>query len=115
VSVKTAHNWVKTLVRLSSAIRREWFFDVIARIRGQRKGSARVWLSDVLEDRSEFHQVGFAVNLSYVMLKGTKTEMPAQFIHAMGSPALLLAHKRLPLVVIASDSLRYDERKGFTG
>lgn len=113
--VKTVHRWVKLVTNLPPKDRFHWFMQVVKGIRSQRKGEARRWLSEVLIDETEFHRVGFAANLSYVMMEGDETELPALFVHAMGSPAILLAHKRLPLVVIASASLRYDKRKGFTG
>lgn len=126
--VKDYLPWVALMTKLPKSERLRWVRCVLDGIRSYRGKSPEksVWLSDVLQS-SEFETIGFAANVSYVRLDGNATEMSALYVHPWGTPTLLLKHKRLPVIIMASPSLRHDASllaeagnktapvKGFTG
>lgn len=61
------------------------------------------------ELKKNFTVVGFAPNVSYIREKGSKEDLEALWVHPFATPALLLAHKKLPILVIASGGLRFNE------
>lgn len=127
--VKDFLPWVALMTKLPASERRRWVKTIFDGIKSYRGKSAQksVWLSDMLADSKEFELVGFAANVSYVRLDGNATEMAALYVHPWGTPTLLLKHKTLPVILMASPSIRYDQTllaeagnktgrvKGFTG
>jgi hypothetical protein len=90
--------------------RNKWVRQVLDGIRSYRRGLAVKWLSDLIEEQKEFEIVGFAANFSYVNLVGSKTCDPkAVYLHKWETPALLLKHRRLPIVIMTSPSVRLND------
>ena len=128
MAVKDYLPWVALMTKVPKSERLRWVRLVLDGIRSYRSKSEQksTWLSDVLAS-GEFETVGFAANVSYVKLDGNATEMSALYVHPWGTPTLLLKHKRLPVTIMASPSMRYDDSllaeagnktpgvKGFTG
>lgn len=104
-------SWVTLMTKIPVKARYEWLAQVIKGLKSYRGKSdkRRQWLSDMIMDSGEFETVGFAANTSYVKIDGNAKELNCMFVHPWGSPTLLLKHKRLPLCVLVSASMRYDE------
>lgn len=129
--VKDYLPWVALMTKIPASERMRWVKEVFAGIRSYRNkqsdASRASWLSDVLSDRKEFELVGFAANVTYVRIDGNAMDLSAMYVHPWGTPTLLLKHKRLPVIIMASPSMRYDASllaeagnktsavKGFTG
>ena len=108
--VKWSLSWVNTLVNSSKKIREEWVKIIIEGIRSYRneKEDKGKYLSDVLVDENEYEMIGLGVNACYVKVDGPKELLNALWVHAFGSPVLMLKHKKLPVIVLAGPGIRYN-------
>jgi len=58
---------------------------------------------------SDVEFVGFSPIIPYIKEKGSKKDLKAYWNHKHGTPGLLYKHKDLPLLLIASPALRFNE------
>jgi len=52
--------------------------------------------------------IGLGVNACYVRVNGDKELLNSLWVHAFGSPVLMLKHKKLPVIVLAGPGIRYN-------
>lgn len=57
---------------------------------------------------SECQFIGFAVNVQYIKEDGGPKEKEALWVHPFGGPVLLYKHKRLPMLIMSSPSLEFN-------
>jgi hypothetical protein len=62
-----------------------------------------------LEKENGVDFVGFIPKIEYIKDKGTKMQLEALWQHGFGSPALLYAHKELPMLIIAGPNLMFND------
>jgi hypothetical protein len=121
--MKEKLSWVDLLCNLPTHEKKTWIKTLLDGIKSYRKSKSKddVYLTEMLED-GEFKCVGFSTAISYITSSTDQNSKGVVFHHPWGTPALIYKHKRLPLVIITSPSLRHDETidgkrnvQGFTG
>ncbi len=108
---RTYLGWLPTLLRSSSERRQDWVKKILDGLKSYREGKAKsaTYLSDVIQDKSEFELIGFAVNACYAKVDGPKEMLDAFWVHPWGTPALMYKHKRLPMIVMVGPGIRFNE------
>ena len=112
--VKESHSWVNMFLNLSIKKRLEWvklifqgMLDKFSRDRGLKT------LVLSMKDRKQFDLIGFSVNIEYIkhgLRPGDEEDdLNHIFVHAWGSPKLLLKHKKYPILIVCGDDLKLDE------
>jgi|688.fasta_scaffold1230400_1 hypothetical protein len=115
--VKEYLGWVKTMLSTPVKRRWEWVETIVAGIRSYRPEKAKAsdshttrYLSDALMDDGTWEILGFATNISYVRVDAPDKDMLKYiWVHPWGTPALLLKHRRLPVVIMAGPGIRWDD------
>lgn len=106
-SVKEFLNWCLIFLKSDKSSRvkmREILLKGISEYNEEAKQYAE-WLSNT--KNCQF--VGFGVNIQYIKESGTKDEMKALWVHPFGGPVLVYKHKRLPMLIMTSPSLEYND------
>jgi len=110
--VKEFSSWVYTAIKLPIEKRLLWVQDILKGIISMSKVSKTdaEELIRSLENEKEYTRIGFSTNIQYIkshLAKGDDEEdLENVFVHAWGSPKLLYAHKKLPILVITGGDLR---------
>ena len=116
--VKEYNSWVKMMQKLPEEKRQEWVERIHKSIEEQAEKenpTNREELSnfsELLQDGRKFKLVGFAPNAQYIKDSKGKNDpgvLESVYIHAFGTPKLLYAHKKLPILIIVGPDLRMDE------
>jgi hypothetical protein len=105
-------SWAKTMKASSPERRKEWIGTIWDSFKSYRdkSSSKENYLSDALQDKSTWDIKGFSVNLQYVRLEHEEDSMLRfVFVHPWGTPALILEHTRLPMIVIAGAGIRWND------
>lgn len=74
-----------------------------------KKDPAAQRLVKELKNNNEFECVGFAPNVSYIKLSGSKKQMNVIWDHPFAHPALIYAHKHLPCIIITGPNIMFDD------
>lgn len=62
-----------------------------------------------LKSRSDFEEIGFCTLVPYIKVQGPKNHLDVVWEHKLAHPALLLAHKRLPVLIITGPNIMFDD------
>jgi hypothetical protein len=62
-----------------------------------------------LRNSKDVRLIGFVPDVNYLMVEGDKPQLGSYWNHGLGSPALLYAHKRLPMLIIAGPNIRHND------
>jgi len=118
MSVKQYASWVQMMQNLSENKRQEWVKRIHNSLKEQaqkektRERKELINFSKLLQDKNIFKLIGFSPNTQYIkdsIGKNDPGELDPVYIHAFGTPKLLYAHKKLPVLVIIGPDLRIDE------
>jgi hypothetical protein len=103
--------WFEILDRVPAGKRLKMVAQVIADIRSYRSKKVKnpeiKYLSDQLENDKEFELVGFTPNFQYMKVEGSDSDRI--YHHNFGTPTLVYAHKRLPILVMTNAFIRKDK------
>jgi hypothetical protein len=105
-SVKEFLNWCLIFIKSSPQQRKamkQVLLDGIAEYSEEGKKYAK-WL-----ESSQCQFIGFAVNVQYIKENGDIKEREALWVHPFGGPVLLYKHKRLPMLIMSSPSLEFND------
>ena len=112
MNVKQYAQWVYTMIKTAPAKRKEWIKIIFDNLKSKKTKEFEN-LVEMLQDRSNFDLIGFAPNLHYIKhdkRRGdTEEDLGCVFVHAWATPKLLFTHKRLPVIIIVGDDMRYDD------
>lgn len=123
-TVKQSLGWVKAVSHMTEGEKRELEDLIIKGIESYRKSltPGQEWLSDFIRSGKDFTVTGFAVNIPYINIERRFGPTDPLWVHAWGTPQLLLAHRKLPVIMIVGPSIRLDENifgdrsmEGYTG
>jgi hypothetical protein len=56
----------------------------------------------------DFEIMGFAPNIGYLRVRGSKEFLDAWWIHPFSSPTLVVKHKKLPVIMLVGPSIQKD-------
>jgi len=103
--------WVSVLLNSSVSTRKKWVEEILNGIKDYRKGKSadQIYLSDALESEKDFEKIGFALNMEYIKVEGSKEHLGAVWVHPFANPSLLYKHKKLPVLIIAAPGIRLNE------
>lgn len=116
--VKEYNAWVKMMQHLPEEKRQEWVERIHRSIKVQAKKENPINnkelsnFSDLLQDGRKFKLIGFSPNVQYIKDSKGKNDpgvLESVYIHAFGTPKLLYAHKKLPILVVVGPDLRINE------
>jgi hypothetical protein len=109
--VKDSLSWVSTMLMSPAHERKKWVKMILKNLRKAfnpkaKKGETEE-LVNLLES-SDVEIIGFTPNIQYLRVDGSEDFLKAWWIHP-NQPTLIAKHKRLPLILLAGPSLRFNE------
>lgn len=108
MSVRFAHKWVEVLTKLTVKERLEWV-KVTLETLFTRKDKKSKDLAKMLTNKSKFKLIGFAPNISYVMVDNKdKSLLNSTFVHAFGSPKLVYLDKKHNVFLIVGGDIEHN-------
>lgn len=124
--VEQALSWVETMLATPQKQRVEWVNTILNGIKSNTasyvypnvkaqqeksllKSTAKelAALVDYIKS-DDFEIMGFAPNLGYLRVKGSADYLDAWWIHPFSSPALVVKHKKLPVIMLVGASIQKD-------
>lgn len=125
--VPQALAWVETMLATPQSGREKWVHTLLKGIESnaaslvfpeaQGKGSAKL-LRDAREQLKslvamlkspEVEVMGFAPNVQYLRVKGSREFLESWWVHPFSSPTLVVKHKFFPLIMLVGPSLQKDK------
>jgi hypothetical protein len=127
--VEQALGWVDTMLETPQKERVEWVNTILNGIRSNtasyvypmnqstlphRENSIVKATTKELENlvdyikSSDFEIMGFAPNINYIRVKGSPEYLNAWWVHPFSSPALVVKHKKLPVIMLVGASIQKD-------
>jgi hypothetical protein len=118
--------WVDTMLMTPQSGRERWVETILRGVESnaaahvfpecQGKGSAKALANAKKQLRAlvkmvrsdEFEVMGFAPNVQYLRVKGSKTFLESWWVHPFSSPTLVAKHRSLPVVMLIGPSLQKD-------
>lgn len=124
--VPQALKWVKTMLDTPQKEREGWVKMILSGIRSNPasyisptdKGDLKEKISRASKElnnlvdyitSTDFDIMGFAPNVSYIRVTGSKSYLDALWIHPFSSPTLVVKHKTLPVIMLVGASLQKDK------
>lgn len=109
--VKDGLSWVSTMLMTPAAKRKKWVKLILKNLKKAFNPSAKEGETEELVkllESSDVEIIGFAPNIQYLRVDGSDQFLKAWWVHP-NQPTLIAKHKRLPLVILAGPSLRFNE------
>lgn len=109
--VKDSLSWVSTMLMSPAGERRKWVKMILKNLRKAFNPKAKEGETEELVnllESSDVEIIGFAPNIQYLRVDGSENFLKAWWVHP-NQPTLIAKHKRLPLILLAGPSLRFNE------
>lgn len=109
--VKDGLSWVPTMLMAPAKKRKSLVKMILNNIRKAFNPLAHKGETDEFVDfleGSDVEIIGIAPNIQYLRIDGSDQFLKAWWVHP-NQPTLIAKHKRLPFVILAGPSLRYNE------
>lgn len=122
--IRQCLSWVNVVSHMTLPEKKQLVRLLLSGLVAQRKGkkSDERWLSDLIQDGKEFQVIGFAANAPYINVDRKWGDTRPIWVHPWGIPAIMLRHKRLPILMMVSPAIRLNENllgsksmEGYTG